>query len=436
MKKITIISFASDTHVVDSYHSIISYLKEKYDVCHIGITSELWYKGTGFAKNQYESYGYEAFYLPRISNNKTQITFDPNSSTEINNSIPSINSFIKNLIINNNPNIFLFANEEFLPLFVYNIFEEFNIKSILLEHGYGYSLNYLKEPKKRFTSLVVSIKKIIKQILKIDSACDNRKKLNLQDLKIEEFDIKPFGKNGNYYIATFSEFTFNLLKRNKIAKKRLYKTGYPYIDKIVNLSSKEITKKENEKRKKILFVSSGWGSGGGEDVKIAINFYNSIIKLASFLQNNYDIFLRLKPNEDLNLFLDSDILTKIENLKIQYDDNSLPSYESINNYDMLIGDSSMVLLEAIILKKPFIVLKYNNNKDILYYFNKYIMKKINPTTIDGNNFSDKINDSFKPSYLRKLYKNLKQHQKYLFNSIDGNSGKRISQLIEMILKQN
>lgn len=408
INRFDLISFTSSKVIVDSYHRIIASLKsQNVLVNHIGIASDFWYVGNAYSA--YTSYGYEAFQLPRISGNQVSWWKEKNINNEYLQSLESIYLFFKEIIAKRCPNAFLFADDQGpIEKFIIRIFNDNHIPVVMLEHGHCVIVLNPQRPWLDRYSI------------------ENKTTSSIENT----LNIYPEGFNGNYYICSYSGISTIALISNGIHSSRIKDTGYPLWDLIYQL--REVNKeKNNNEKKKILFVSSGWGMFGDTYKEGGSNFYNFFISLCYILQDHYEIYLRLKPGENLLDTLNENLLSKINTLNFTYDDNSVSSYDTIQHYDLILGDHSTMLIEAMLLDVPVVLLRnpIKNVPGYITYTNFLTLLTLDEITNDSEKIISTIETALSDKYLVYQKEQLQKNEKYLFHILDGKAGYRVAQVL-------
>ncbi len=436
MDTITVISTASNRHVVDSYHEAIQSLKSGNVVFrHIGLASDLWYLGD--AHGAYCDYGYEVYDFPRPSGSTTPWWHTANIEQEVIESLGSIKDFVNHLIRSYAPNAFLIADDRGpMEVFLIKIFNDKHIPVVLLEHGYGFSFpqeatfTFQQRIGKIMENMYGSLKKRGKSLLK---ALNHKEAFTLQSMFSSSTmlpEVKPFGHNGDYLICSLCELSKRILIKHGVDAERIRDTGYPYFDKLVRIKQlKESQARAHTQRPRILIVSSGFGIFG--EIKRAEKFYSFLIDVIELLHYDYEISVRLKPGEDVSLFLGPVLLRKLQASTIRYDDNAKPSYESLQDYDLVMGDVSMVLLEAIILDKPIVVFHYRDSLKQPKSIQESILRDtLGVIVLDDPLEARKIvKKALASQYITTLTNNLKRNERCLFHRLDGKAGYRVGHVI-------
>jgi len=467
MKEIRILSLAAAYHVVVAYSEICNSLERKgYDVHHLGIDTDHWYGGN--SKKSYQEFKYSVKSLPRPSKKNTPWWQTPDILLEANGSLEDIFAFMEEIVTTFKPNCFLIADDcGQLEVFLMQLINQKKVKIVLIEHGFGNAFNHssnllmgdkiktllyksynllknkLLNPKKIRKSIDSS--KATEDIVNLiesetlfgagslggkDSSC-----LNLTLINYKLPMVKVFGTNLDTPVCAYSLLTYENLRNNhKIASERLFLTGYPYFDGLIrmrdSLSGTKSLIRQNNNRPKILFVSTGHGLFG--DFVRANIYYSCLAKMIIRVSNQFDVYLRLKPNEILTSFLENKILEEFNSLKFTFDDNTIPFTSCVLNYDLVIGESSTTLVESIALWIPVILINLNmkNKKRYKITYEDILSDILKVKTINcDDDILKAVNVALSQKYISSLQNSFVKNQDILFYKIDGLSGERIANVI-------
>jgi len=242
--------------------------------------------------------------------------------------------------------------------------------------------------------------------------------------------VNKFGLNGDYLICTYGQLTSNVLIQHGVKSSLIRGTGYPYLDRFVVASKERRPTRRSNGRPRLLIVSTGHGIFG--DLLGARRFYDFLSDIISPLGRDYEIVLRLKPGEDVTLFLDDDRIEQLRSLSLKYDDNTVPSLQALPQYDLVLGDASSVLLEAIILNIPVIVFSYSGSFQTRY---KCSMESIlrNDLGILALESASEAPSAMKYAlsieYAAELRSRLETNSEFLFNGLDGQASDRVGRVM-------
>lgn len=206
----------------------------------------------------------------------------------------------------------------------------------------------------------------------------------------------------------------NLVEFYNYPERIIKVTGEPRYDSLINnnWNNKEIYKKLNLDRNKkiILFIDEG------NSIKnIATKISNSLLKLMKEIPK-IQIIVKIHPNDKNSLPIYQSILSKKEDIKII--DNFNIS-KLIYFSDIIIALNSTAILEALVNKKPTILLNFNNLFPNSIYKNA---KFVNNERELVNVVKGAIQ---KKEEFRKLIKITEKLSKMHTNNEDGNATKRV-----------
>ncbi len=408
MKKITILSHALTQQCVDSFQAIVSDLSKRgYEIEHIGITESSTLKSVRQAANDaYHKLLKNVYALPNIDEDDF---------------IPCV----ENIINRHHPTIFLTDNERIISIFLIHYLQEKNIPSVMVDHG------YLSKPPFFYLNPVFRLVKHELDIFKKNMISQSTN----SDLKQKAKLLMncPPGTKGNYPICAAGGLNKTNYLRYGVDAKRISVTGFPYLDHVISYKKssrqRQDVKNDSGNRKKILIISSGIGmlSGQKEDAEKFINFVITIARLAG---ENFDIILRFKPGENIFSMLSTKTLSQLKSANLRFDDSSKKSYFSVVKSDLVMGDASTVLFEAVIFNKPVIVFRYSKiqsyDNDLNYFFRKRMGFLImeNPFAAEAL-----IKKALTSSYRRFLAKRLKENEYHFFCNLNGRAAERVGEII-------
>ncbi|UCE39032.1 MAG: hypothetical protein JSW00_07370, partial [Thermoplasmata archaeon] len=336
----TIMSFGTVFYVNVAYDEVIRSFESKgIKVRHIGISNDLWGSPENhIAASNYESFGYDYRYLPRISGLRTSIWHTPDVGRELKDSLSSIRDFMDTMLYDFEPDVFLISDDGgAIEVFILQYLEHRKIPIVFMQHGLA--LGSMSKGKAQI------------------------KKRKAQDWVNRDYHVpcvNPAGCNGKYLLCSFSDLAKRLKINYGVAPSIIRDTGFPYFDKVFEQKDKYVKTKTNG-RKKILIISDGTGKFHSDYIISAKIGYRFMIDTIKVLQSDYDVFLRLKPGEVLKSFLNHQILKELNDCEFEFDDNSVESYKAIQKYDLVMGKNSTVLLESIILGIPTILFRLEND---------------------------------------------------------------------------
>ncbi len=109
----TIMSLGEVFYVIVAYDKVVRSFESKgIRVRHIGISTDLWYSPENhIGVSNYESFGYNCYYLPRISGFRTSVWYTPDIARESEDSLSSIRDFMDRMLYDFKPDVFLNADD-------------------------------------------------------------------------------------------------------------------------------------------------------------------------------------------------------------------------------------------------------------------------------------------------------------------------------------
>ena len=230
--------------------------------------------------------------------------------------------------------------------------------------------------------------------------------------------------------AVSGEYYKNILiKQGSYPNNSVVVTGQPKYDLLVNAN--KIFKKEiffekfkiGHQKKIALFATQPLPKNENELL------FNSIFRAIKKLKN-IQLIIKLHPNE-YDDSLHRNIAKKVGLNIILTKDVNL--FELLNACDFLMTVSSTVAIEAMILGKPVMIIDLKTKPDETSFVNSGAALGV----YNANEISHTINKIFKNS---DILKNLKfNSSKFVYNhayKIDGLASKRISEMIENMMKRN
>jgi len=214
-----------------------------------------------------------------------------------------------------------------------------------------------------------------------------------------------------------------------VAPSRLRPTGYPYLDQYARRRQTLIARPKPN-RPKLLIVSSGCGIFGQLDR--ARCFYKLAIEVIEDLKDFYEIVFRFKPGETLDLFLEPHMIKRLMATEVALDWSTANLSETLPKYDLVLGSGSSILLEALILKVPVVI--FADELDYLlkhsHPMGKILGSMLNclslKTSADARTM---VCEALSPHYLAHLDQAMFAYEEPLFHRLDGQSGKRVAQII-------
>jgi CDP-glycerol glycerophosphotransferase (TagB/SpsB family) len=229
------------------------------------------------------------------------------------------------------------------------------------------------------------------------------------------------GQGESTKIAVFGESTKDFLVSLGVNPKKIEITGSPKFDSLYLINNNKSIKKDNNKI--ILVITQPLVENGMWTSDQRAVFIKSILESTKNI-NNVDLILKLHHHENKKDY--EKILKNLyKNVKI-YD--NYPLHELIHSSDIAITLYSTAGLEAMILKKPLIILNLFKNNLPTVFKGMNVININNKEDIE-NTIKTYLYDSDKINKLIESYKDLYYHT----YKIDGKSAIRIANLInEMV----
>ena len=418
IESLTIVSLGHSRYIVTAINEVIETIKRKdIQVNHNGISMHKWYQSDISKKEHvYQAYSCSFDFLPRASDRKTPYWDTPHIDHEVQRSLPLIADFLENLTAAAQPDVFLIGDDWGpLEVFVMEFFNWKRIPVVFLEHAAAvFNAPFAKTGETG---------------AKIRQDWEN-KRYHLPQ-------VCPSGQNAEYFICSYSAPSMQMMVQSGVDSSVLRGTGFPYFDRIVR-ARREAQAKKTSRKKKLLMISNGRGTFGGTFRQSALSYYKFLTEIIPKVQDDYEIALRLKPGENPEKFLTPEVLHELGIQNMRIDDNALESYEAIQKYDVVVGEMSTVLVEALMLNTPVVLVdlqsdplrrKQLDNR----WFLKHVIGVV--TISDASNPREIIDAAASANYLANCTAKLHKYQGYFFN-IDGMSGKRCAQVIFEAVARN
>lgn len=415
-KRINLLALANAVHSVYAYHRIVVSLeKNGYDVKFVGLSPRRWnesktdHVGCAFGELKYK---YQE--IPRTIYRQEKLTTGKNYKNQFKKSIKLIISFIKNIQDKEKIDVFIADSDRHIPILISKYLAINKIPTVLIDHGLGNGFIYPHIYKNVFRKKIIDIFRLL--IYKLPAIL--KRKNDFEDF-CGDLRVKLFGENGKYFICSFCRINSGFFQKFGIDKKNIFETGYPYFDEVYDnvLKIDKSDVNHYHKLKKILFVSSGFGIWNKE---IKNDFYENAIYFKKKYGKGLNVFLRLKQGENI----------RKQFSQMKFDDNRILSYKAVQKYDLIVGDASMVLLEAIAFSRPVIVLR--NKKAVLVdeivdevwkkYLDVIIVKNI-------DELRESLNKALSLEYRKSIYDNFLKYKQEILNGFDGKASERVAKVI-------
>lgn len=411
-KKINLLVLANAIHSVESYRQVASSLKKQgFEVNVLGLSPRKWNEskfdnvGTSFTKHKYKYYE-----IPRINYKTEKLVTGKKYKNQFKKSIDTILNFLENILKKEKVDVFVTDGDRHIPILISKYLSSRGIPTVLIDHGLGNGFSYALVYKNIIRKKIIDASRLI--FYKIPTLL---KKQNDFEAFLDNPRIKLFGENEKCFLCSFCKINSSFYKKYEVNTNNIFDTGYPYFDKVYQESFKE--KKIGRKTKKVLFVSTGFGIWKKE---LGEDFYNKAESFKTMKGKNLDIFVRLKPGEKF----------PSERKSVKFDDNRIMSYKAVRNYDLVVGDASMVLLEALLLKKPVVILRNKKavlvDKIVLEVWRKYLDVI---AVDDAQELKNVLKIALSRSYQLKIYENFLKYKNEILNGFDGKAASRVAKVI-------
>ncbi len=430
-KKISIISLACAPFAVEAYDETVKCLEKKgCEITHIGFSVKNWIPSDYHDVSMtYRKFNYPVFVIPRVNPESMQIACVPDYRFEFQRSFAEIHKWLVAMIRQYHPDIFLIDNERPVTILIAKMLKEdaripviaFGYHSFIYSYNRIYRNIYWKKIIDLFRLFKYGIPKRIKRLLG----------KNDWEIFVSCPKVDLFGENESDIICSASGIDTKTMIKYGVSASKIIEVGSPYFDKAVNYKNKFRTLVDKRSKKKILIISSAFAYGNKS--KIINNYYELVCRMVNKLSDKYDFYLRFKPSVMLPDFLPKRI-KKIIN-KIKTDDNSKTAYEAIYHYDLIMGDVSFVLYEALIGKRPIAMFNYRQPQNVSEI--NFLKKEVGIKEIKIENTDSEIDSiisvAFSKKYLELILKNFKNQEYNLFYKLDGKCGERAAAIITKTL---
>jgi hypothetical protein len=141
---------------------------------------------------------------------------------------------------------------------------------------------------------------------------------------------------------------------------------------------------------------------------------------------------RFKPGERPHVAAYSDLVAEMGALGVQFDDGDIEFHQAIQDYDLVLGEPSGALFEAVMVRKPTVLLDYS---DRLYGRRDWSLGRMLREYLellclrDLSQAETIITQALTAAYAGHLSRQLRRYEEFLFNKVDGNAGLRVSQVL-------
>ena len=414
---LSILSCGHSRYIITAINEVITTFRAAgVSIDHMGISPDKWYNPLSMKSSAaYRYFNYQHLLLPRVSNRTTDYWSTPRIDLELKQALPSIVAFMEDLLADFKPDVFLIADDwGLIEVFILEYLNWKKIPVVFMEHGPA----------------------VFNAAFSGDNLTLERFPQDWENRKYHLPGLKPSGLNADYLICSYSLPTKLMMVKLGVDPAKIRDTGFPYLDTLYREKHK-YSPPRNADPKRILIVSNGMGTFGGYFSENSASRSRIFIQLIEVLQaEGYHVALRLKPGEEIEALLDPGLLQRLRETRVTYDDNTVDSFIAIQNYDLVIGELSTVLLESLILGIPVVMMTpaYGALERTQAHKRHFLQKVIGVLTLSGaTEFSPVIKQAFSESYLKQCRAKLQQHQDYYYK-IDGRTGERVaSAIIEAVV---
>lgn len=410
MKKITVMSHALTPQSVGSFQTIVANLERRgFEINHIGVTESSTMKNVRKATGAaYQKFLKNVYVLPDIDDHN----FVPN---------------VEKIIARHKPDVFLTDNERIISVFLINYLQEKMVPSVMVDHG------YLSKPPLIYMNPFCRMFKHQFDMLR-NYRIRNNRHLDLKQ-KVKLLMSNPSGTKGDYLICAGNMLNKNNYLKFGVPEKRITLTGFSYFDNVVSYK-KSLPPPHSlipARRKKILIISSGIGMITGKR-KDAETFADFVINAACLLSRDFDLTMRFKPGENIFSMLSPLTSQKLKSAHLMFDNLQDKSYQAVASHDLVMGDASFVLLEALIFHKPVIVFRYHSSSLYDYHLDYFFKTRSGMLILDNPpQVQEYVVTAFSKGYQHLLKENLKKNESDFFTKLDGHAGERVADVIQKTL---
>ena len=426
----TIVSTGSDLHVVESFEASIETLRGRgLSVRHVGLASDSWYGGG--AEKCYRSFGCEVHRWPRVSEDMAPWWQTSGQKQQASDSLPALRELVGKLVRKHKPDVFLLSDDTGrLEAELVRLFNRMRIPVVLLEHGYGFTF---MQRDKLLVRAKCEVRRLIRELRTMSrSMLRSEVRVETGDASVISQDEcsspQPFGHNGACLICTLSELTGSILVKSGIDGAKVRNTGYPYFDKVVGMRERSALQCRGAKR--ILIVSSGASIFGRQ--KRSRTYFSFVLSVCEQLVEGYEVFIRLKPREEPASVLDAESLRRLRELGVRFDDNERRSYDALLDYELVLGEPSMVLHEALILNIPVVLLAPSPPPQTSQvHTGRLILEKVMRVLVlaDVALSREVVEQALSGHYADEIRRRLAKNERFLYNGLDGKAGHRVGRVL-------
>lgn len=248
--------------------------------------------------------------------------------------------------------------------------------------------------------------------------------LNFNRSKFQDFKQVIFFRKPSGLISTSKFVNKKLNKIFNLKPKRIFVTGYPRNDYLLNDNDYDIPNniKNKIRNKQIIFYLPTWRIN---EVDLFHGYGFNSNELQEYLKNN-NMILIIKAHHMTNKF---NLSKKYDNIIFLGSKDLIDVYPLLKKTDILITDYSSVYIDFLLLQKPIIFAPFDYNSLPISYFDcNYYSKLITPgEKIYNWNQLIKVLDKLKKRDSFKVYR--KMSLDYFYKYKDSSSCKRLFNIL-------
>lgn len=339
---------------------------------------------------------------------------------------------VDKILRSENPDIIVSGNDQHLMdiLFI-KAANNMEIPSLTVQDGILITNRCINQPISiKLRQIIAMPFRVLKNILNINYPLQYKISYLLFDLRYKKDYSFIYGHGESTKIALFGENIKNTLISEGVSSEKLEVTGSSKFDDLIQF--KDPSRRENIKKKfgihsekKIVLVLTQWFVEAGmwttEQRRI---FICEIVKACSNLEN-VQLILKIHPHYEKKSEYNKILKNSLNSVLIC---KSEPVHEIISIADVVISVKSTTALEAMVLRKPVLIINLYNDQGT------HLFKEA------GVLYIEKVN-AIQPSLKRLLYHpnefvDKDKMNKFIYDQaylVDGNASKRISDLIRTII---
>jgi hypothetical protein len=159
-------------------------------------------------------------------------------------------------------------------------------------------------------------------------------------------------------------------------------------------------------------------------------FYELALATVKELGAAFDVTFRYKANERPHTFLPESVLKRLEASSMLIDEGQSKTIDVLQDYDLVFGGESTVLLEALVLGSAPVLLDAASaagESDQPSTLRAVLTEHLGVARVmTPRHARDVAAFAANPTYLRNLNLRLQERQGLLFHGLDGLAGKRVA----------